>query len=181
MKNFKKIAFYSVTAMSILMATIFVACGKDDDVIIQDNTLTAMQKTIDGSKFESGADNVSVFASITIVFSHTLNTDQFLSAFSFSSSSGAVDYNLEFSNTNSTITITPNTRFDYETNYMLNLPAGDYGDKGQSLEEPLSLNFTTAAFVPPVLSLSSDMLELDEDNVTATITAELDKISEDES
>ncbi|MFH4966893.1 Ig-like domain-containing protein [Gaetbulibacter sp. M240] len=179
MKNFKKIAFYSVMAMSILMATIFVACGKDDDVIIQDNTLTAMQKTINGSKFESGANNVSVFASITIIFSHTLNTEQFLSALSFSSSAGSVDYNLEFSNTNSTITITPITRFAYETNYMLEVPVGDYGVKGESLEAPLSLNFTTAAYVPPVLSLSSDMLELDEDNVTATITAELDKVSED--
>lgn len=42
------------------------------------------------------------------------------------------------------------------------------------------LSFTTAAFVPPVVSLSSDVNELEENNTTATITASLDRVSQED-
>jgi hypothetical protein len=44
----------------------------------------------------------------------------------------------------------------------------------------LLLSFTTAAFVPPVVSLSSDVNELEENNTTATITASLDRVSQED-
>ncbi len=178
MKNIKKITMYFIISLGFLSALLFVGCEDDDDTAIVDNTLIAMVKTINGLDFNSGIENVNVNATVEIIFSHTLNTDLFSSSLVFSSVSGTVDYSISFSNTNSTITLTPTTSLEYETLYTLTLPAGDYGLEGKSLEEPISLSFTTAPFVPPVFSLSSDASELEEDNGTATITANLDKISE---
>lgn len=180
MKNIKKIATYFVIAISFLTTTVFVACADDDEETIVDNTLMTMVKTINNVEFDSGIENVNVNTTVEIIFSHTLNTDLFSSSLALSSDSGTVDYSLVFSNTNSTITITPNNPLDYETIYTLTLPAGNYGLAKESLEEPLSLSFTTAAFVPPVLILSSDVSEIEENNGTATITVSLDKISEND-
>jgi hypothetical protein len=179
MKIIKKISVYMLIPMVFL--TIFlVGCDKDDDGSIVDNTLIVMVKTINDIKFDNGIENVNVNASIEIIFSHTLNTDLFTSSLKLSSDSGNVDYSLIFSNTNSTITLTPNTPLAYESRYTLTLPAGDYGLAGESFKEALSLSFTTAPFVPPVLSLSSDKLELEENSDTATITISLDKASQDD-
>ncbi|GAA4801442.1 Ig-like domain-containing protein [Litoribaculum gwangyangense] len=179
MKIIKKISVYMLIPMVFL--TIFlVGCDKDDDGSIVDNTLIVMVKTINDIKFDNGIENVNVNASIEIIFSHTLNTELFTSSLKLNSDSGNVDYSLIFSNTNSTITLTPNTPLAYESRYTLTLPAGDYGLAGESFKEALSLSFTTAPFVPPVLSLSSDKLELEENSDTATITISLDKASQDD-
>ena len=178
MKNIKKIAAYFMIALGFSTITVFVACADDDAETNLDNTLMVMVKTINDADFDSGIENVNVNTTVEIIFSHTLNTDLFSSSLTLNSDSGTVDYSLVFSNTNSTITITPNNPLDYETIYTLTLPAGNYGLANESLEESLSLSFTTAAFVPPVLSLSSDVSEIEENNGTAIITASLDKISE---
>lgn len=175
MKIIKKITMYFLIPLGFL-STLLIGCGDDDTSAIVDNKLIAMVKTINDVKFDSGIENVNVNTTIEIIFSHTLNTDLFSSSLAFSSTSGTVNYSLEFSNTNSTITLTPNSPLKYETAYTFILPAGDYGLAGESLEQPLSISFTTAAFVPPVLSLSSDVLELKEDGSTATITASIDKV-----
>ncbi|MDD7886291.1 Ig-like domain-containing protein [Flavivirga sp. 57AJ16] len=179
MKFIKKITFYFLIPLGLL-STLIVGCEDDDTTTIVDNTIAAMAKTINGVKFVNGIENVNINATIEIIFSHTLKTDLLSSSLTFSSTSGAVDYTLDFSNTNSTITIIPTSSLDYETTYTLMLPAGDYGLTGESLEASLSLSFTTAAFVPPVLSLSSDVTDLEEDGSTAIITAGLDKVSQDD-
>lgn len=178
MKNIKKIAMYFVISLGFLVITLFVACEDNDSNTIVDNTLVLMTKTINDVKFDNGIENVNVNASIEIIFSHSLNTDLFLSSLKLSSTSGMVDYSIAFSNTNSTIILIPSSPLEYETSYTLTLPAGDYGLQSESLEQQLSLSFITAAFVPPVLTLSSDVLELGEDGKTATITASLDKASQ---
>jgi hypothetical protein len=180
MKNLKKIAAYFMIALGFSTITVFVACADDDAATNLDNTLMVMVKTINDADFDSGIENINVNSTVEIIFSHTLNTDLFSSSLTLNSDTGTVDYSLVFSNTNSTVTITPNFPLNYETNYTLTLPAGDYGLANESLKEPLSLSFTTAAFVPPVLSLSSDVLEIEENNGTTTIMASLDKISEND-
>jgi hypothetical protein len=180
MKNFKKITAYFMIALGFSTITVFVACADDDAATNLDNTLMVMVKTINDADFDSGIENINVNSTVEIIFSHTLNTDLFSSSLTLNSDTGTVDYSLVFSNTNSTVTITPNFPLNYETNYTLTLPAGDYGLANESLKEPLSLSFTTAAFVPPVLSLSSDVLEIEENNGTTTIMASLDKISEND-
>ena len=167
-------------ALGFSTITVFVACADDDATTNLDNTLMVMVKTINDADFDSGIENINVNSKVEIIFSHSLNTDLFSSSLTLNSDTGTVDYSLVFSNTNSTVTITPNFPLNYETNYTLTLPAGDYGLANESLKEPLSLSFTTAAFVPPVLSLSSDVLEIEENNGTTTIMASLDKISEND-
>lgn len=167
-------------ALGFSTITVFVACADDDAATNLDNTLMVMVKTINDADFDSGIENINVNSTVEIIFSHTLNTDLFSSSLTLNSDTGTVDYSLVFSNTNSTVTITPNFPLNYETNYTLTLPAGDYGLANESLKEPLSLSFTTAAFVPPVLSLSSDVSEIEENNGTTTIMASLDKISEND-
>lgn len=178
MKNFKKIAAYFMIALGFSTITVFVACADDDAATNLDNTLMVMVKTINDADFDSGIENINVNSTVEIIFSHTLNTDLFSSSLTLNSDTGTVDYSLVFSNTNSTVTLIPSIPLNYETNYTLTLPAGDYGLANESLKEPLSLSFTTAAFVPPVLSLSSDVLEIEENNTTTTIMASLDNISE---
>ena len=180
MRNIKKIAMYFMIALGFLATTVFVACVDDDDETIVDNKLIALIKTINDLEFDNGIENVNINATIEIIFSHTLNTNSFSSALTLSSGSGTVDYTLGFSNTNSTILLTPNSPLDYETTYTLALPAGDYTLEGKSFEQPLALSFTTAAFVPPVLSLSSNIIELQEDGSSAIITASLDKVSQND-
>jgi hypothetical protein len=180
MKNFKKITAYFMIALGFSTITVFVACADDDAATNLDNTLMVMVKTINDADFDSGIENINVNSTVEIIFSHSLNTDLFSSSLTLNSDTGTVDYSLVFSNTNSTVTITPNFPLNYETNYTLTLPAGDYGLANESLKEPLSLSFTTAAFVPPVLSLSSDVSEIEENNGTTTIMASLDKISEND-
>jgi hypothetical protein len=176
MKIIKKITVYILIPLAFF-STLLVGCDDDDTTAIADNTLTAMVKTINGETFTNGIESVNINAEVEIVFSHALNTEVLSSALTLSSTSGTVDYSINFSNTNSTITLTPNTPLEYETLYTLTLPAGDYSLEGKSFEEPLSLNFTTAAFVLPVLSLSSDVSELEEDGSATTVTASLDKVS----
>lgn len=179
MKIIKKITIYILIPLGFL-STFLVSCGDDDDSSIVDDTLIIMVKNINNAKFDNGVENININTTIEIIFSHTLNTNLFSSSLTLSSDSGAVDYSLVFSNTNTTIFLTPNSPLEYDTTYTLALPAGDYTLEGKSFEQPLLLSFTTAAFIPPALSLSSDVIELEEDGSTATITVSLNKVSQDD-
>ena len=180
MEHIKKITTYIAISIGLLLTTVFVACQNDDDTTIIDNTLIEMVKTINGIKFDNGIQNVNVNTTIEIIFSHTLKTELFSNALILNSVSGPVDYSIIFSNTNSTVTLTTNNPLNYESVYTLTLPAGVYGLGGESFEEPLSLSFTTADFVPPVLTLSSDVSEIEENNEVATITVKLNEVSLDD-
>lgn len=180
MEHIKKITTYIAISIGLLLTTVFVACQNDDDTTIIDNTLIEMVKTINGIKFDNGIQNVNVNTTIEIIFSHTLKTELFSNALILNSASGPVDYSIIFSNTNSTVTLTTNNPLNYESVYTLTLPAGVYGLGGESFEDPLSLSFTTADFVPPVLTLSSDVSEIEENNEVATITVKLNEVSLDD-
>ena len=179
MRNIKKIIMYIGIPLAFF-STVLVGCQEEDAIIVVDTELIAMVKTINEVDFNNGIENVNTNATIEIVFSHTLNTELFSAALTLSSGEEAVAYSLVFSNTNSTVTLTPESKLKYETGYTLLLPAGNYTIAGKTFETPLSLSFTTAAFIPPVVSLSSDVNELEENNATATITASLDRVSQED-
>ena len=171
--------FSSGVLIFIIMA--FAACSNDDDAsITDDGVLRLLKQNVGEDVLQEGADNIPVQTPLTLIFSHSLNTDDLSSALQLSSSGGEANYDLEFSNSNSIVTVTPTGRFDYETTYTLNIPAGSYGTEGESLENPINFSFTTAAYVPPVIKLSADPEVIKESAETSTITAELDKVSEDD-
>ncbi|MDX1544417.1 MAG: Ig-like domain-containing protein, partial [Christiangramia sp.] len=163
----------------ILLA--FAACSNDDDIAVKDDgVLRLLKQNIGEEDLMDGAENIPVESSLVLVFSHSLNTDVLSSALQVNAEGGNADYSLEFSNSNSTVKITPNTRFDYETSYTINIPEGAYGAEGEAIKEPVNINFRTAAYVPPVIKLSSEVDKVKESAETITITAELDKDTDED-
>lgn len=148
-------------AVSImLLLGIMVSCGEDEEVIF-DNSLMVLAQSIDGRAAVNGMDGVSKNAVIEIIFSHTLNPSALESALSISGLA-ASNYGLAYTNTNSTITITPSSPFDFATTYTVSLPAGTYGAQGEELKDGFSLSFTTAPFIPPNVTLSASKPSISE-------------------
>jgi len=159
----------------------FAACSNDDDTTIKDDgVLRLLKQNVGEDTFMDGAENIPVESPLTLVFSHSLNTDALSSGLQVNAGGANADYSLEFSNSNSIVTIRPTIRLDYATDYTINIPAGEYGTEGEALIEPININFKTAAFVPPVIKLSADADQVKESAESVTVTAELDKESEDE-
>ena len=183
METFIKSKTRALLSSGVLIFIIiaFAACSNDDDAsITDDGVLRLLKQNAGEDALQEGADNIPVQTPLTLIFSHSLNTEDLSSALQLSSSNGEANYDLEFSNSNSIVTITPTGRLDYETTYTLNIPVGDYGTEGESLMNPINFTFKTAAFVPPVIKLSADPEVIKESAETSTITAELDKVSEDD-
>ncbi|NEV94578.1 Ig-like domain-containing protein [Psychroflexus sp. YR1-1] len=153
------------------------SCQDDDEVnALDDGVLRVLASNINNTKFENGVENVKTDLSIELVFSHSLDTEKLASALSISSEDGnPVDYALEFTKVNSTVTISGNQGLEYLTTYSVELPSGTYGVNGEAIKDPVSLSFKTEAFTLPVVALSTDVIELKEDSETAVITASLDK------
>ncbi len=176
MKTYKN----PILHIALFMVFLFIGCNDDDDgTILDDGSLRVLTTNITETNFGTSVENVPVNTSVDLIFSHSLNTEAIVSALEFTSGSANVDYEIEFSNTDSNVSLIPSV-LDYETSYTVTLPEGIYGVEGESLETPFAINFTTAAFVPPTLTLSSDVSELQEDGETATITATLNKVANDD-
>ena len=160
-----------------LFVSIFTiaACDKDEVPII-DTELKVLSQKLNGEAAINGAVEVARDIAIELIFSHSLNTSALESALSFSSSAGNVDYTIEYSNTNSTITISNNNPLDYETVYTLTVASGSHSATEETLKEAYSLSFTTAVFVPANVSLSSDMNSMNEDGGSVMITATLNEV-----
>ncbi|WP_108244487.1 Ig-like domain-containing protein [Muricauda brasiliensis] len=176
MKTYKN----PILHIAFFMVFLFIGCNDDDEgSILDDGSLRVLTTNITETNFGTNAENVPVNTSVDLIFSHSLNTEAIVSALEFTSGSANVDYEIEFSNTDSNVSLIP-SELDYETSYTVTLPEGTYGVEGESLDTPFAINFTTAAFVPPTLTLSSDVSELQEDGETATITATLNKVANDD-
>ena len=183
METFIKSKTRALLSSGVLIFIIIAlaACSNDDDVTITDDgVLRLLKQNIGEDALEEGADNIPVESPLTLIFSHSLNTDELSAALQLSSPNGAADYDLEFTNSNSTVIITPGARFDYETTYTLNIPEGAYGTNGEALTSPINFNFKTAAYVPPVIKLSAASDVIKESAETVIVTAELDKDTEDD-
>lgn len=159
----------------------FAACSNDDDATMTDDgVLRLLKQNIGEDDFSDGAENVPVESSLSLIYSHSLNTQEVSSALQVNAQGGNTSYELEFSNSNSVVTINPTTRLDYETDYSISIPAGTYGTEGQELKEAINITFRTAAFVPPVIKLSAETEQVKESGETIIVTAELDKDTEEE-
>ena len=158
----------------LLLALLLTTCTKEEMMII-DNSLQVLSQKIDGEKAEDGLTGVAINPAIELIFSHTLNTSALEAALRFTGG-GDVDYSIAYSNTNSTVTITPNNALDYETSYTIDLPAGDYADQADALKEAFSLTFTTAPYVPPNVTLESDVTGFSEDGGMATVSVRLSQM-----
>ena len=178
-KSNKRALFRSCLLAIFLLA--IAACSNDDDATVTDDGVLRLLKTNVGEDpLMEGAENVPAESSLSLIFSHSLNTEAFSSALQLSTGGSSASYNLEYSNSNSVVTITPTTRFEYDAPYTLNIPAAAYGTDGEALQEPVNISFTTAPYIPPVIKLSADADQVKESAETVIITAELDKDSEDD-
>lgn len=157
----------------VLIITILVAgCTKDEEGFPITNDLRVLQKKIGNTVVADGVGNLSVLAEIQLVFSHALNRTAFESALSVSPD---VSYSITYDETGSIVTVSPTTRFDYETNYEIELPTGSFGANGESSVEDFSFNFATQAFAPPRITLSSNANSFFEGEVI-TVTASIDNV-----
>lgn len=133
------------------------------------NDFRVLKVNISNKAVTSGVKDVSVIATLELVFSHAVNTATLESALSISP---AADYSVSYDNTQSFATITFSNPLAYETEYTLQLPKGTYGTSGVASKEDFSFVFTTHPFTAPNITLSSSAPGFFEGE-TVTISAEL--------
>lgn len=165
-------------AVLCLIALVF-SCKKEDPPVI-DNTLTVLSQKINGVKVSNGVANIKTAVSIELIFSHTLKTASFESALSFTGPSGAVPFDLTYSNTNSTVTLVNTTPLDNEVTYTITVAPGTHAEGGQELRSAFTLSFTTQPFIPANVVLSADVSSISEAGGVATLKATLsEKVDKD--
>jgi len=172
MNYLKPITIVKALSFVLLLATLLVACMKEEDEFPITNDLRVLQKKVGNTVVADGVADLSVLSQIQLVFSHALNREAFEAALSVSPE---VSYSVVYDESGSFVTIVPTTRFAYETNYKIELPVGAYGTKGEKSVEAFIFNFTTKAFEPPKITLTSSALTFFEGE-SVTVTASLDNI-----
>lgn len=171
--NYPKIlSLKNILSLFILFATVLVACKEEEEEFPITNDLRVLQVNVGPDAIVDGAVDLSVLSELEFVFSHGLDATAFESALVVSP---AADYSITYDETGSFVTIAPDTRLEYETTYTVALPGGTYGANGEKTIADFSFTFSTKAFAPPKITLSSDVLSFFEGEV-ATITAKLDNI-----
>jgi hypothetical protein len=161
--------YLSATFLGVLI--LFSSSCDDMAELPITNDLRVLQVKIGTNTITSGAIDLSVIPELQLVFSHGLNTSAFESALSISP---AADFTVAYDVTNSFATISFNPPLTHETVYSINLPVGTYGANDAASVEEFVFDFTTAAFVPPTVSLSADMSTFFEGQTVAVI-ATLDR------
>lgn len=166
------ISLKKILSLFMLIAIMLMSCEEEEEEFPITNDLRVLQVKLGPDVVTDGITELSVLSEIELIFSHGLDPTAFESAISVSP---AVDYTISYDETGSFVTITPDTRFGYETTYTVKLPAGAYGVGGEKSVADFSFTFSTKAFSPPKITLSSDVNTIFEGEV-ATITAKLDNI-----
>lgn len=153
----------------ILTALIFLfACQHEENTILTNN-LRILKVTANGERITEDAaslDNKNLI--IKLIFSNSLNIPAFENALSIS---GSPDFSIRYDSTHSFVTLTF-PKLDFDTDYAIHLPKGNYGAEEEVLKNDFTLHFSTKSFVPPVITLSSDpttLLEGDSTILTATL------------
>lgn len=160
-----------IPAWFMLVAIAMITCTQDDEIEITNN-FRLLQVNIAGKTVATGVDEQSVLSEVELVFSHALDVTAFESG---SSLSPAADYSVTYDESGSIVTIVPDTRLDYETTYTLTLPSGTYGKSGEKSVKDFTFTFSTKAFAPPKVTLTSDANSFFEGEVI-TVTAALDNV-----
>lgn len=160
----------------LLFATIpmfiLVSCTEDREGFPITEDLRVLYVSLDGDRLPTGAAAIPVTSEIGLVFSNGLNKDAFESALTISP---ALDYTVTYDETASFVTITPNTRLEYDVIYSISLPAGTYGAKGEKSIKEFSYAFSTGAFAPPIITLTPNSFSFFEGE-TVTVTASLSEV-----
>ncbi len=165
-RNTITISFFSIL---LLLATVFTACEEDEvpdnQSFSSENFRVLKVTTNEDDNISGSGNNVAAFGlNLEVTFSHPVNQDALESSLALSNNGS---FSTSYDETGSILTMNFNP-LDYETNYTLSLPEGSYGSGGEALSSAFELSFTTAAFVPPNVSLS-----LNPESVTEGETAQL--------
>lgn len=160
----------TLALFALALLVVVVACKNDDEQPIS-NALRILKANVNETNLKDNPTGIDTNISLEVISSHSLNTSAFESALSISSSSGEMSKSFSYTNSNSIVTITNTAELDYETVYTISLPAGAYGEDGNELAESISYTFTVKEFVPPNVTLSTDMSAISEAGGVATVTA----------
>jgi hypothetical protein len=157
-------------ALFVMILLLVSSCQKEDDPngsLPITNDFRVLQVKSNGSAINTGIDNFSVIGSLELVLSHGVNTSTFESALTISP---VVDFVINYDASNSIVAIGFANPLDYETTYTISLPTGTFGAGGEASKNNFSFEFRTAAFEPPSITLSTDVPDFFEGEVT-TVTA----------
>ncbi|MCA6078934.1 Ig-like domain-containing protein [Fulvivirga sedimenti] len=165
MISLQRTVFGIVWIFLILIAS----CNKDDEGFAITNDLRVLKVDINGNRAESGVTDLSVLSTLDLTFSHGLNKSSFEGGLQVSPN---VAYNISYDGTGSIVTLTPDVRFDYDTEYTITLPAGNYGANGEKSVEDISFVFKTSPFQAPRITLTPDRDSFFEGE-TVTVTANI--------
>lgn len=143
----------------IIVTGFLTACDSESDPV---DELTVYSATINGTSFSDGLSNVPINGMIVITFSHTLNSEAFAGAFSFSDTQGEANYTANLGNTGSKAVIAYSD-LNPDSNYTISINQGALGNNGETLNSGFSRSFTSAAEAEetktPCTSATEDCLQ----------------------
>ena len=166
----KKINIINLIVVFLTAIVFSTSCEEEDQQI--SNELRLLTATINGYDVKNEVATINAEGEVVmeLVFSHSLNTASFESAFSLTNNA---NYSITYDETNSYVTITfVNLAFD--TEYAATISAGDFGEGSDPMKDTWVLNFSSRAYVAPLVTLSADNTSLLEGE-SSTITASIDK------
>ena len=169
-----------IYALLLAVLVVVVSGCEEDAATPLDNSLRVLITNVDGERVLAPLEGTTNDPSIELIFSHSLNTSAVTSALTLEGPGGAVGLDLTFSNANSIVDLVLAQELEYETEYTLRLPAGDYGAEGEELTSDYALSFTTAPFVPVNLTLEADISVFGEAEEQVTITGTLNEATTEE-
>jgi hypothetical protein len=147
------------------------ACSDEEELPIADD-LRVLKVEVNGIRLDEGATGISVISDVVLTFSNGLNASSFESAFTVSP---AVNLDFSYDETNSIVTLSPNPRLAFGTDYTFNLPIGSYGANEEATIEAFTYNLSTSAFVAPSITMTSDVNSIFEGEV-ATVSVSISEI-----
>ncbi|MCI5083467.1 MAG: Ig-like domain-containing protein, partial [Saprospiraceae bacterium] len=149
------------------------ACEKmEDDGEPITNDFRVLQVKFNDNVVEDGVNDQAVIGTIQLICSHGINASAFEGALNISP---MADIAISYDESNSFASLNFESPLEYETTYTITLPTGTYGQNGEASKSDFSFSFTTAAFEPPSVSLSTDVNSLFEGEM-ATITATINRM-----
>ncbi|MEL6672239.1 MAG: GLUG motif-containing protein [Bacteroidota bacterium] len=143
----------SPIGLGLLMACLLVGCTKPDPFYpLSGERLEIVAVQINGVGLEDGKEGVKVDDAFTVIFSVPVDPNQAESAFSLTGPGGPASVIVSFNDNQSIMAISPGDSLAYEADYTLNIQAGSFGQKGESLGENFRLAFRTEIEPKPLFA-----------------------------
>lgn len=144
----------------LFLTTLLFACGKEKD---GGASISLLSITANSGILPDGATNIPTDLNLELTFSAALDIPVFQTAFSLTSSSGAVNPGFSYANASSKAIITVNG-LAFNTDYQLKIQKVAIGRNGELLDREISIHFTTAdggviTEMAPCISASSPCLQ----------------------